>query len=91
MGIIYKINSSKINEDFVIGTDRYNSLLNFVKIVFNLKNIPISMLKNSISLKRPNEINKIASNSKKAFKVFNWKAKYQLNDIAQKMLNEELF
>ena len=49
------------------------------------------MLKNSISLKRPNEINKIASNSKKAFKVFNWKAKYQLNDIAQKMLNEELF
>ena len=91
VGIIYKINSSKINEDFVIGTDRYNSLLNFVKIVFNLKNIPISMLKNSISLKRPNEINKIASNSKKAFKVFNWKAKYQLNDIAQKMLNEELF
>ena len=28
VGIIYKINSSKINEDFVVGTGKYNSLLN---------------------------------------------------------------
>jgi GDP-D-mannose dehydratase len=49
------------------------------------------MIKNSKKFERPNEIKKIASNSNKLIKEFKWKPKYNLNDIALKMLNKEFF
>ena len=89
--IIYRINSNNKNDDYVIGTGKYRSLLEFIKIVFNEKKIPHNMIKNSKKFERPNEIKKIAANSNKLVKEFKWKPKYNLNDIALKMLNKEFF
>ena len=89
--IIHRINFSNKNDDYVIGTGKCRSLLDFVKIVFKEKKIPNNMLKNSKKLERPNEIKKIAAKNNKLIKSFNWKPKYTLNDIALKMLNKEFF
>ena len=41
---IYMINSSNINDDYIIGSGKHYSLKNIVKLIFKEKNIPLKMV-----------------------------------------------
>ena len=88
---MYLINSNKKNDDYVIGTGKYNSLLKFIKFVFEEKNISLKMLKESTKLKRSDEIMKICSDNSKIKRKFNWTSKHNLREISSKLLNKELY
>ena len=86
---IYKINSSKKNDDFIVGTGKSYSLLDFIKIIFK-KKIPLSKIKVSKKYKRPFEIKKIIANNKKIKRKLNWKPKLNFEDMAFKLVNNDL-
>lgn len=88
---IYLINSNKKNDDYVIGSGKYNSLKNFVKIIFKEKNLPLTMIRQTKKFKRKNEIKKICADVKKIKKELNWKTNHTLKDIAQKLVYKELY
>jgi len=88
---IYKINSNKINGDFIVGTGKGHSLYDFIKVIFKKKDVPFSKIKISKKFIRPNEIKKTVANNKKIKKILNWKPKITFDDMAQKLLKEELF
>jgi GDPmannose 4,6-dehydratase len=88
--MMYKINSNKKNDDYVIGSGKHKSLLEFIKIIFEKKKIPLKMIKENRKFMRPNEIIKICSDNSKAKKEFNWKPRHSLETIALKLLKGEL-
>ena len=88
---IYKVNSSKKNDDYVIGSGVSKSLLDFIKIIFKEANIPIKNLKEFNKFKRPEEIMKIGCDNNKIKKILKWKPKNNIKDIAIKLLKEELY
>ena len=87
---IYKINPSKKNDDFIVGTGKSYSLLDFIKIIFKKKKIPLSKIKVSKKYKRPFEIKKIIANNKKIKRKLNWKPKLNFEDMAFKLVNNDL-
>ena len=87
---IYKVNSFKKNDDFVIGSGVSISLYDFVKIIFKEAKIPIKNLKGLNKFKRPYEIMKIGCDNSKIKKTLKWKPKNNLKDIATKLLKEDL-
>lgn len=88
---IYLINSNKNNDDYVIGSGKHNSLKKFIKFVFTKKKIPLKMIREVGELKRKNEIKKICADVKKIKKDLNWKTMYNLEDIAHKLVNKDLY
>ena len=88
--LIYKINSQKKNDDYVIGSGRLYALKEFIKILFTEKKIKLNKILTSKKFIRPTEIKRIACDNKKIKNEFNWKPKNNLRDIALKMLNNEL-
>ena len=89
--VIHLINSQKKNDDYVIGSGKNYSLLEYIKIIFNNKNIPLKMLKIAKKFYRPKEIIKISADNRKIIKEFRWKPTSNINTIALKMLKRELF
>ena len=88
---IYLINSNKKNDDYVIGSGKHNTLKKFVKIIFTEKKLPLTMIRQTKKFKRKNEIKKICADVKKIKNELNWKTNYNLEDIAQKLVNKELY
>ena len=89
--IMYKINISKKNDDYVIGSGKIYSLKKLLKIIFYEKKISFKMVKTSKKLFRPMEIKKISSNISKIKKEFKWKPKHNITLIAKKLVNSELY
>ncbi len=89
---IFKINNSKYKKDYLVGTGKLTSLNSIIVKLFKIygadkKKIKID--KNNFS--RPNEILKIACNSKLIQKDLNWKPKVNLNMMLNKLMSEKLF
>ena len=78
---IYMINSSNINDDYIIGSGKHYSLKNIFKLIFKEKNIPLKMVQETKKLQRKNEISKICADTRKIKKEFNWKTHHSINDI----------
>ena len=89
---IYKINSLKKKDDFIVATGNSNSLNYIVKKIFLKKNIPISFLETNVKkYMRLNEIKSIKCNPKKIKKIIKWKSSKNINQIIDKLLNNEFF
>ena len=89
---IYKINTSNIPRDYVVGTGKITSLRYIVKKIFKILNVDQKFLKiNSLKSLRPNEIKKVGTDTKKIFKELKWKSKVNIDQIIKKMIFDELY
>ncbi len=89
---IYKINTSLIPRDYVVGTGKITSLRYIVKKIFKILNVDQKFLKvNSLQALRPNEIKKVGTNTKKIYKELKWKSKTNIDQIIEKMIFDELY
>ena len=89
---IYKINTSKFNEDYIVGTGKNASLFKIVKIAFKIKNININFLKkNNSSSLRSNEIKSVGTFPLKINKQLKWKAKNNISDVIKKIYHNNFF
>ena len=89
---IFKINNSKIPDDYVVGTGKITSLKSIIKRIFKLKKIDKKFLKiNTPGSLRPTDIKKMGTNPKKIYKNLNWKSKTNIDQIIKKMLTNELY
>jgi len=89
---IYKINNSKIKKDYVVGTGKMSSLDNIIKKIFKDFNININLIvKNDKNLLRAKEIKKIGCKIHKIKKDLNWKPKFSIDKIIQKLIKNELY
>ena len=88
---IYKINNSRNQKDYVVGTGKMFKLKNIIYKMFELSNVKKKFLKiNNKNFSRPNEIKKICSSPKLIEKELNWSAKINGNKLIKKLLSEEL-
>ena len=89
---IYKINNSKFQKDYVVGTGKIISLNYIIKKIFYLSNIDIKFLiTNSKKVMRPRDIEKTGCNPKLIYKDLKWKSKLGIDEILKKMLLNEIY
>ena len=89
---IYKINTARLPDDYVVGTGKITSLKYIVKKIFKMKKIDKKFLKiNNKSSVRLFDINKIGINPKKINKELKWKSKTNINQMINKMFSNELY
>jgi len=78
-------------EDFVIATGETNKLADFVHEAFDAVNLNWhDHVKTSESLLRPTDILTVKADPGKAQRKLGWKARYKMEDVARKMVEEEL-
>ena len=88
---IYKINSSKKRSDYVVATGKSTSLDYFIKKAFSISKIDQSYyIKNNKNYLRNKEVNKVYCDNKKIKKDLGWKPKHNIDQIINKLLNNEL-
>jgi len=88
---IYKINNSKHQKDYVVGTGKMFLLKDMIYKMFELSNVEKKFLKfNNKTFSRPSEIKKICSNPKLIKKELNWSAKTSGNNLIKKLLSEKI-
>ncbi len=89
---IYKINLSKVPQDFVVSTGKITSLKYIVKKVFKTLKIKEKFIKNNTrEALRLNDVKKIGTSPKKIYKELKWKSKLNIDQIIKKMLLNELY
>ena len=89
---MYKINTSRKRTDYIIATGNSISLDSFVKRAFSLRNInKIYYEKNNNKYLRNKEVNKVFCNNRKIKQDLGWKPKFNIDQIINKLLNNELF
>ena len=89
---IYKINNSKSKKDYVVGTGKIVSLNYIVKKIFKLTFVNKKFLKTRIAKSlRPQEIRKMGADASQIKKDLHWQAKIKINQIINKLLNNELY
>ena len=89
---IFKINNSKIPDDYVVGTGKITSLKYIISRIFKLEKIDKKFLKiNTPKSLRPADIRRIGTNPNKIYKNLNWKSKIKIDQIIKKMLINELY
>ena len=89
---IYKINSSKVPKDYVVGTGKITSLRYIVNKVFKILKIDQKFLKvNTLEALRPSDVKKIGTSPKKIYKELKWKSKLNIDHIIKKMLLNEYY
>jgi len=89
---IYKINNSKFQKDYVVGTGKIISLKYIVKKIFHSSKINIKFLKiNNKNVMRPKDIKKVGCDPKLIFKDLKWQSKLGIDQIIKKMLLNEIY
>lgn len=89
---IYKINLSKVPQDYVVSTGKITSLKYIVKKVFKTLKIKEKFIKNNTrEALRLNDVKKIGTSPKKIYKELKWKSKLNIDQIIKKMLLNELY
>jgi GDPmannose 4,6-dehydratase len=74
-------------EDYVIGTGKQYSVLEFVKIAFESVNLNYkNFLKTDIKLERPAEVDSLLADNSKAKKQLKWKPKIKFEDMVKEMV-----
>lgn len=88
---IYKINNSRKQKDYVVGTGKMYLLKDMIYEMFKQSNVNKKFLKvNNKIFSRPSEIKKICSNPNLIRKELNWKAKTSGNKLIKKLLSEKI-
>lgn len=88
--IFWNILKLKNPDDYIIASGETTSLREFIKLVFEKFDLNWKdHIQYSDNLKRKSDIKFTKFNTKKIFKVLNWKTKYKINDIVEKMINDE--
>jgi GDPmannose 4,6-dehydratase len=78
-------------DDYVVATGQTNSLQDFVQEVFDALDLNWDEhVRHNPKLMRPTDIQTSFANPAKAEKALNWRAKYVMKDVAQKMVEYEL-
>ena len=81
----------KIPEDFVIGTGRQYSVLEFVKIAFKSVNLNYeNFLRTDINLNRPAEVDSLLADFTKAKKKLGWKPKITFKEMIKEMVLSDI-
>ena len=89
---MYKINSSKKRDDYIIATGSSTSLDSIIKKVFSMCRINKKFyVKNFKNYERKREIKKIFCDINKIRKDLNWEPTHKINDFVPKLLKKELF
>lgn len=89
---IYKINSSYNPDDYVVATGKNTLLTTVIKKFFKKKNISLKFLEhNNKKFLRSSEAKCINCSISKIKKKLNWKPKNNINQIINKIYNNELF
>ena len=89
---IYKINTLKIKDDFIVATGKTTSLSYIIKKIFHKRKIPINFLVSNVKkIVRPNEIKFVRCSPKKIKKIIGWKSTRSINQIIEKLLDNEIF
>lgn len=89
---MYKINSSRKRDDYIIATGLSTSLDSIIKKIFSTCKINKKFyVKNFNNYKRKNEINKVICDISKIKKNLNWSPDHKVNDFIPKLLKKELF
>ena len=89
---IYKINNSQKRTDYIIATGKSISLDSFIKKVFAKCQIDKKYyVKNDNEHIRDSEVNKVYCDNTKIKKNLGWKPKYNIDQIIDKLLRNELF
>lgn len=89
---IYKINSSKKRDDYIIATGLSTSLDLIVKKIFSIRGINKKFyVKNFKNYERNREIKKVVCDISKIRSNLNWKPTHKINDFLPKLLKKELF
>ena len=89
---IYKINKSKKRDDYIIATGKSISLDSFIKKILHKCKIDKKYyIKNGKNYIRDREVNKIYCDNTKIKKNLGWKPKYNIDQIINKLLSNELF
>ena len=88
---IYKVNNSKNQKDYVVGTGKMFLLKDMIYKMFKLSNVDKKFLKfNNKIFSRPSEIKKICSNPKLIKKELKWNAKTSGKNLIKKLLSEKI-
>lgn len=78
-------------EDFVIGTGKQYSVLEFVKLAFKSVNLNYkNFLKTNINLKRPAEVESLLADFTKAKKKLGWKPKITFKEMIKEMVLSDI-
>ena len=78
-------------KDFVVGTGKMHSVLEFVKLAFKVVGLNYKKyLKLNKSLIRPAEVDTLRANYSKANKILKWKPKTNFNQLVKEMVTEDL-
>lgn len=89
---IYKINNSKKRSDYIIATGSSISLDTFIKKIFSKCKIDKKYyIKNNKNHIRDKEVARIYCDNSKIRKNLGWKPTYNIDQIINKLLNDELF
>lgn len=79
-------------DDFIIATGKTSSLEDFVALAFGYFNLNwIEHVIQDKELFRPSDIAVSKADPHKAFNILGWKAKYELKDIVEKMIKDEIY
>jgi len=79
-------------DDFIIATGRTSSLEEFVSLAFGYFNLNWEeYVIQDKNLYRPSDIAVSKADPKKARDILGWKAKYQLKDIIEKMIKDQIY
>ena len=87
---IHLILNSEEPKDYIISTGKSYSLSDFVKNTFDFLDLEVNKyLKIDPNLIRPSDIKRSSLNPNKIYKNLGWKAKYDLRNIVEFMINEK--
>jgi GDPmannose 4,6-dehydratase len=79
-------------DDFIIATGKTSSLEEFVTLAFRYFNLNWEEhVIQDKELFRPSDIAVSKADPQKAFNILGWKAKYNLKDIVEKMIQDEIY
>ena len=88
---IYRINTAKKRSDYLIATGNSVSLDAFIKKAFSKRKINKNFYeKNNHNYLRNKEVFKVLCDNRKIRKDLGWKPKYNIDQIIEKLLNNEL-
>ena len=78
-------------EDWVLATGETHTVKNFVELAFNLVGLDwTDYVETAQKYERPNEVNHLLGDPKKAFNKLGWKPDYSFNDLVKLMVEKDL-
>ena len=83
--------TKKKDDDYVIGTGKQYSVLDFTKIAFQSVNLNYkNYLRTDKKLERPAEVDSLLANTSKAKKKLKWYPKIKFEEMVKEMVQEDI-